>query len=106
MPGLRGLIINFRTPLDVMTGFFDAGAECFTAPGIALRERFFGAFDGIAELWFDRPDQFVAGRSDPELGATLDALETDLFQSVFYREVDETVAVLPNRGPAPPFYHR
>jgi hypothetical protein len=60
----------------------------------------------MAELWFDSPEQFVVGRSDSDLGKALEALEKDLFSSVFYREVDETVAVVPNRAPAPPFYHR
>lgn len=106
LPGLRGYVVNVRSPLDVMNGFFEPGAECFTPEGTALREGFFSGWDGIAELWFDRPEQFAAGRSDSELGPKLDALERDLFQSVFYREVDETVAVLPNRAPAPPFYHR
>ena len=36
----------------------------------------------------------------------LAALDTELFDATFYREVDETVAVLPNRAPAPAFYHR
>jgi len=62
--------------------------------------------DGIAELWFDRPEQFIAGRADPDLSPKLDALEQKLFASVFYREVDETIAVLPNRAPAPEFYYR
>jgi len=33
-------------------------------------------------------------------------MEDKLFDRVFYREVDETVAVLPNRNLAPNFYHR
>jgi hypothetical protein len=106
VPGLRGYVINFRTPLDVMTGFFEPGADAFTPEGSAVRETFYSAWDGMAEMWFDAPEQFTAGRSDPVLGAALDALEQDLFASVFYREVDETIAVNPNRGPAPPFYHR
>jgi len=106
LPGLRGQVINFRTPLDVMTGFFEPGADAFTPEGTAIRETFYGAWDGMAELWFDAPDQFVDGRTDSELAAALDDLERDLFASVFYREVDETIAVLPKRGPAPAFYHR
>jgi hypothetical protein len=106
LPGLRGHVINFRTPLDVMTGFFEPGSDAFTLEGAAIRETFYAAWDGMAELWFDSPEQFVAGRSDSDLGKALEALEKDLFSSVFYREVDETVAVVPNRAPAPPFYHR
>ena len=106
LPGLRGHIINFRTELDVMTGFFPPDADAFTTEGTAVRNRFYDAWDGIAELWFDSAEQFAAGRCGTELGATLDGLEAELFSSVFYREVDETVAVLPKRDPAPDFYHR
>lgn len=106
LPGLRGYIVNFRTPLDVMSGFFEPDSPAFTPEGAAEREAFYGQWDGIAELWFDRSEQFVAGRSSPELGARLDALEKELFDAVWYREVDETVVVVPNRAPAPPFYYR
>lgn len=106
LPGLRGHIINFRTDLDVMTGFFPPDADAFTEQGTAVRNRFYDAWDGIAELWFDSAAQFADARSNAAVGATLDALEAELFGNVFYREVDETVAVLPKRDPAPPFYHR
>ena len=106
MPGLRGHIVNFRTGLDAMTGFFPPSSEAFTEAGAVRRQAFFDTFDGIAELWFDRPEQVIAGRAEPTLGQKLDALERKLFASVFYREVDETIAVLPNRAPAPDFYYR
>jgi hypothetical protein len=106
IPGLRGLIMNFRTPLDVMSRFFEPEADGFTPKGIAEREHFYGAWDCITELWFDRAPQFVAGRSAAPLAAQLDALESELFASTWYREVDETVAVNPNRSPAPSFYFR
>ncbi|MCP5182097.1 MAG: hypothetical protein H6993_13650 [Pseudomonadales bacterium] len=103
LPGLRGLIVNFRAELDVMTGFFPPDAEGFTPEGIAVRERFHAGWDCITELWFDHGAQFVRGR--PAMSA-LDAVESELFASIFYREVDETVAVNPNRAPAPDFYFR
>lgn len=103
LPGLRGLIFNFRTPVDVMTRFFEPGADAFTAKGAVERDRFFSAWDCITELWFDHPGQFVSGRP---LATALDALEAELFEAVCYREVDETVAVNPNRSPAPDFYFR
>jgi hypothetical protein len=106
LAGIRGHIINFRTDLDVMTNFFEPEADAFTPAGAATRETFYGARDGIAELWFDSPEQFVRARCDSELGSALVAIEAELFASVFYREVDETIAVLPNRKPAPAFYHR
>lgn len=105
-PGLRGHVVNFRTNLDVLTGVFEPESDAFTAAGRALREGFYDTFDGMAELWFDDPAQFVAARSRPDLGSRLDALEHELFASVFYREVDETIAVLPNRAPAPDRYQR
>jgi hypothetical protein len=106
LPGLRGLIMSFRTPLDVMTGFFPPEADAFSVGGAALRERFFGSWDLITELWFDRPEQFTDGRAHKPFSMPLDALEDGLFERCFYREVDETVAVIPNRAPPPPFYHR
>ncbi len=106
LPGLRGMILNRRTPLDVMTGFFAADAEGFTPEGTAVREAFYAGWDGMAELWFDRSQQFVEGRSQAWLNARLESLEQELMAAVYYREVDETVAVLPNRSPAPDFYFR
>mgnify|MGYP001811753936 CR=1 FL=1 len=106
LPGIRGHIINFRTELDVMTDFFEPEADAFTPEGAAVRQRFYDTWDGIAELWFDSAEQFVSGRCGTALGEALDTMERDLFASVFYREVDETIAVLPKRDPAPAFYHR
>jgi hypothetical protein len=106
LPGIRGHIINFRTDLDVMTDFFEPDADAFTPEGTAVRQTFFDAWDGIAELWFDTPEQFVSARCNSESAAALTSMEQELFASVFYREVDETIAVLPNRAPAPSFYHR
>lgn len=105
-PGLHGYVINFRTELDVLSGFFEPGSDAFTAEGSRLRQSFYAQWDGIAELWFDDPAQFVAARTDPACSDRLDALEQELFEAVFYREVDETIAVLPNRGPTPQQYQR
>lgn len=106
MPGLHGLIVNIRTSLDVSTGFYAPESEAFTEAGTARRMAFFDTWDGFAEYWFDRPEQFIAGRTEPDRADALDALENDLFASVYYREVDETIAVNPNRAPAPDFYYR
>ena len=40
------------------------------------------------------------------LSGDLDAMEEKLFSAVWYREVDETVAVMPNRAPSPEFHYR
>ena len=105
IPGLRGLIINFRTPLDVIGKFFAADAEGFTLAGIERRQDFYSLWDGMAEYWFDSEENFVRARSSKPF-EPLYALEQRLFSRLFYREIDETVAVLPKRDPAPNFYHR
>lgn len=104
--GLRGLVINLRSPLDVMTGFFPMDAEGFTENGIARRDHFYSQWDGMAEYWFDDPDAYAQARSAGVVADSLTELEQTLFERCFYREVDETVAVMPNRRPAPDFYHR
>jgi hypothetical protein len=106
MPGITGHIINFRTDLDVMTGFFEPDSDAFQTDGIATREKFFANWDGMAELWFDDPEQFIAARQAAERSDKMDALEEKLFSKVWYREVDETVAVNPNRSPKPDFFYR
>lgn len=106
LPGLRGLVMNRRTPVDVMTGFFAADAEGFTPEGTAIREAFYASWDGMTEFWLDDAQQFVSGCSDEALSGSLRAIEASLMSAVFYRIVDETVAVLPNRSPAPGFYYR
>jgi len=106
LPGLRGMVVNLRSPLDVMSGFFAPDAECYTKQGIARRERFYNQWDGIAEYWFDSPEHYAAARSDQALNEQLTVMEDTLFERCFYREVDETVAVMPNRHPAPAFYYR
>ena len=102
MPGLWGAVINVRTPLDVMSGFFAADAEGFTPAGVQRRETFYASWDAIGEYWFEDPDAFAAIRR----AGALDGFDDELFERSFYREVDETVAVMPNRAPAPAFYHR
>lgn len=105
MPGLRGLVINLRTELDVMTKFFAADSEAFTPAGIERREKFYSGWDGLAEYWFDSSEDMVRARTSDAFSA-LDDMEQKIFAAVYYREVDETVAVLPKRDPAPNFYHR
>ncbi|MFT7219888.1 MAG: hypothetical protein ACI8Z1_001505 [Candidatus Azotimanducaceae bacterium] len=105
IPGLRGLVVNFRTELDVMSEFFAADAEGFTPNGIQRREKFYDGFDVIIEYWFDSPAQYVAARNNPDY-EDLNRLESRLFDRLFCREVDETVAVMPKRDSPAPFYHR
>ncbi|HAT26057.1 MAG TPA: hypothetical protein DCS89_03515 [Gammaproteobacteria bacterium] len=105
MPGLRGMIVNVRTNLDVMSEFFAEDAEGFTPEGIARREAFYSGWDALIEYWFDEPEQFSSARLSPDF-EQLREFEAAFFSAAFYREVDETVAVLPKRDIPPPFYHR
>ncbi len=106
LPGLCGMVVNLRTRLDVMSGFFAADSEGFTAAGTAIREQFYSSWDAIVEYWLADPQSFVTGRTSSPVAEHLLDLEKRLFARRFFREVDETVAVLPNRGVPPPFYHR
>jgi hypothetical protein len=105
IPGLRGMIVNVRTNLDVMSEFFAEDAEGFTPEGIARREAFYSGWDALIEYWFDEPEQFSSARLSPGF-EQLREFEAAFFAAAFYREVDETVAVLPKRDIPPPFYHR
>ncbi len=106
MAGLWGLLVNVRTDVDVMTHFFAPDAEGFTPEGTAIRERFFSGWDAMIEYWLESPADFVASRAAGRAAEQLAELEKTLMSRSFFREVDETVAVLPNRAPPPPFYHR
>jgi hypothetical protein len=105
MPGLRGMIVNVRTNLDVMSEFFAEDTEGFAPEGIERREAFYSGWDALTEYWFDEPEQFSSARLCPDFEQLLE-FELAFFSAVFYREVDETVAVLPKRDTPPPFYHR
>ncbi len=103
LPGCRGVIFNLRSPQDVMTGFFAPDSEGFTPAGVNRRETFYACWDGIAEYWFDNPASFATARqSNPDLLR----IEQAIFSHSFYKEVDETVAVMPNRLVAPEYYYR
>ncbi len=106
MSNLKGLVLNLRTSLDVMTGFFAPDSEAFTEAGKERRNSFYRNWDGMIEYWFEHPDAFFSNRFDERISSHLNGMENELFISSFFREVDETVAVMPNRNPAPDFYHR
>ncbi len=88
LPGLRGHIVNFRTDLDVLTGFVNLSSEGFTSEGIARREQFYGWWDGLAELWFERPEHLAAALAAGALSA---------LPPCFGCEVTETLVVAPDR---------
>lgn len=104
VPGLLGHLVNFPTSLDVMTGFFTEASGAFLPEAKARRAAFMACFDGVAEYWFTGPEAFSAWRQ--RFREPLRRLEGALFDSFFFKTVDETVAVLPDRMPPAPFYHR
>ena len=106
MTGLKGLILNLRSTLDVMTGFFAPDSEGFTPAGNVRRNLFYSLWDAMIEYWFEEPNDFFSGRLNESMKTRLDSMELEFFASSFYREVDETVAVIPNRDWPPDFYHR
>ena len=108
MAGLHGYTVNFRDPdqESAMRGFFPEEAWGFSDEGRTHRQAFCALWDGAAELFFDSVDAFRAARGDTELHAELSALEGELFEAVWYVEVDENIIVMPNRDPAPEFYYR
>jgi hypothetical protein len=106
--GLHGYTVNFRDPdqESAMRDFFSPQSWGFSEEGKVHRQAFCALWDGAAELFFDSVDAFAAARADQELHAELCALEQELFEAVWYVEVDENIIVMPNRDPAPDFYYR
>ncbi len=105
-PDVCGLVVNHRTPVDVMTGFFKPDAEGFTAAGTELRERFYSYWDAMMEIWLTSTEGLVQTIDASPAADDLSAWQARLGARSIWREVDETVAVLPNRAPPPDFYHR
>ena len=106
MDGLQGLIINQRTSLDVMTNFFNPESECFSKAGAQRRERFYKNWDIIIEYWFNNSDYFFSSRFNKNLLSFTKKFEEKYLKSSFYREVDETVAVIPKRDIPTDYYFR
>lgn len=104
VPGLLGCIVNFPTDLDVMSGFFSEDSGAFEGAARRRRDAFLKQFDGMGEYWFRDEKAFLDWRRRAD--RPLRALERALFATHFLREVDETVAVLPDRRPPAAFYHR
>ena len=46
-PGILGCVVNFPTPLDVMTGFFSEESGAFEASAMQRRSAFLDQFDGM-----------------------------------------------------------
>jgi hypothetical protein len=108
MTGLRGLVVNLRDPDQeaALRGFFKSDDWVLSEEGTAARRAFCALWDGANELHFGVVDDFVRARTEARVREPLRALEAQLFESVWYVEVDENLIVLPNRDPAPDFYFR
>ena len=89
-----------------MTGFFAPDAEGFTEDGTRLRTEFYASWDAMAEYWFDSVTDFCAARKVLQNDSAFAEGERALLDASFWRLVDETVAVLPNRAPPPNYYFR
>jgi hypothetical protein len=103
---LRGCILNFRDEDEAaaMRGFYPDDSWGHSEEGVRHRAEFCALWDGAIEYHFDTLDEFLAARAMQQ--AELAAMERDLFDSLWYVEVDENLVVLPNRDPAPDFYFR
>ena len=106
LQGLNGCILNFRDPdqAAAMRGFYGAETWGLSDEGIDHRARFCDMWDGAIEYHFTYSNDFVAARGT--LNDELTKLESALFDSVWYVEVDENLVVMPNRNSAPNYYFR
>ncbi len=108
MTGLNGLIVNFRDQdIDAAAkGYYPDDHWCFTAEGRAFRKQFYDLWTGAIELYFDDLECFLEARkTHPEIARILE-MERQLFDSLWYVQVDENVIVMPNRSAPPAFYYR
>ena len=60
----------------------------------------------LFDLLLANSNDFFKGRFEKKLLSNLKKFEDKYFAKSFYREVDETVAVIPKRNIASEFYHR
>lgn len=108
LPGLHGCIVNVRdTDIDsAHIGFFPEDHYGFTDEGRAMRRQFCDLWNGFSELWFDSAADFAQARAHSVVADKLADLEDQLFEAVWYRKIDESVVIMPNRGKIPTFYYR
>lgn len=108
MPELNGLVANFRdrdidaAPRD----YYPSDHWCFSEEGRNFRQQFYSLWTGALECYVHELDEFVTARQRHPQLEQLMALEDELFEALWYVQVDENIIVMPNRGLAPPFYHR
>jgi hypothetical protein len=108
LKNLMGYIVNLRDSDQeaAMRDFFPADTWRFSAAGESRRREFCLLWDGAAELHFPSLEIFAQARQEAALVHPLAELEEQLFDALWYVEVDENLIVLPNRDPAPNFYFR
>jgi hypothetical protein len=105
---LNGFVSNFRDrDIDAaVRGYYPEDHWCFTEEGRADRQAFFDLWDGANEFFFDTAEAFIHARRQHWAQDRLRTLEDELFEAVWFVNVDENVIVMPNRLEAPGFYYR
>jgi len=108
LDGLNGLVANFRyKDIDAAARhYYPDDHWCFSPAGRAFRDQFYRLWTGALELYFDDIQSFLHGRQNHPLIVRLMELEQQMFESIWYVQVDENVIVMPNRNDAPSFYYR
>ncbi|EED34867.1 hypothetical protein NOR51B_807 [Luminiphilus syltensis NOR5-1B] len=108
LPSLNGYISNVRyRDIDTaVNGYYPADHWCFSDEGRDFRESFYSLWDGANEIFVDALEDFESARSEHPDWRQIIALEDQLFDALWYVNVDENVIVMPNRQAAPSFYYR
>ena len=99
VPGVRGCTVNMRDDsVETLRGFFaDWQVEyAESGPGRAERERFYSLWDGAALIYFDDARSFAEFQRS-QAGAELRERERGLFDSMWLRQVRETIGRMPER---------
>jgi len=107
LPGLLGYVVNFTDENQdaAIEGYYPAESWRFTEAGRTHRAEFSALWDGVTEMHFESLGDFSNAMDSP-LHQQLLASEKNLFEALWYLEVDENLIVMPNRDPAPDFYFR
>ena len=107
IPNIFGYTLTSRLEnIEVMRGFYPDKLEkkAYSEEGILTRKYFYSLWDGIGSIWLDNLGDF--NRFRLMNSEVLSSLEKELFDAIWYREIDESMGVLPKRGRTLPYYYR
>jgi hypothetical protein len=92
-----GFIVHLRLPDDVQSEFFaDYWNKLANEPEtMNLSKAFYSRWDVFTHTWFESLEDFRTFRIERD--TELRAHEKELFDSCWFREIDETVGTLPRR---------